>query len=165
VESRKPVSNTIPSGSIDKLQSPVQASLLFSILKRHYADYLPPCSITEAPPTGAHMHEQQLGQGRLSWPYLSNPYSEHTMHRHQSMQPIQIACHSCHSCHCFLLPQHKGFDLVNSTAPSPSSSAQTLPSNSVSYSHTTSYGFPHQTWPIGNNNDNNNWNSSEYWNH
>lgn len=52
------------------------------------------------------------------------------------------------------MAQHNGFDPADSTAPSPSSSQQTLLSNPASYAHTTSHGLPQQLWPDENSNDN-----------
>lgn len=76
------------------------------------------------------------------------------MYRQQSVQPILLACHSCRSRHCFLMAQHNGFDPADSTAPSPSSSQQTLLSNPASYAHTTSHGLPQHSWLDENSNDN-----------
>ncbi|KAL4732845.1 hypothetical protein BDV11DRAFT_201233 [Aspergillus similis] len=112
----------------------------------HYVDYLPSYSIVKASSTGLYTNKQH-----------EVPSSEHTIHWPQSTQPIQLAyhsCRSCHSCHCTLMAQHSGFGPVNSTAPSPSSSQQTLLSNPASYAHTTSHGLPQQSWPDENSNDN-----------
>jgi hypothetical protein len=121
----------------------------------HYADYLPSDSITKAPSTGLYTNKQH-----------QVPSSEHTIRWLQSTQPIQLAHHSCRCCHCTPMAQHSGFGPVNSTAPSPGSSQQTLPSNLESSTHTASYGLPQQSWPNENNNANNNWDFfSRYWNH
>ncbi|KAF7591485.1 hypothetical protein BBP40_001531 [Aspergillus hancockii] len=53
----------------------------------------------------------------------------------------------------FSVAQLNGFDPADSTAPSPSSSRQTLLSNPASYAHTTSHGLPQQSWPDENSND------------
>jgi hypothetical protein len=120
-----------------------------------YADYLPSYSITKAPSTGLYTNKQH-----------QVPSPEHAIHWPQSTQPIQLAYHSCRPCHCTLMAQHSGFGPVNSIAPSPSWSQQTLPSNPESSTHTASYGLPPNSWPNENNNTNNNWDFfSGDWNH